>query len=185
MAEKTIVGGAEPYCSASQFVKYVDTNFIGNLVTDSGHALTAQQLVDSYDSSESVIYEVLCQASSIVDMHALRGRRYTTDDLRALAESPLVGSRMLRGLVADVAVGLLRDRRVFNDDRDLPNVRRAEKTLKELANGDVIFPFDENARAGLPKGAFLTEADLNRTGMVSYQQRDYFGRRSRDDRPSW
>jgi hypothetical protein len=185
MAEKTIVGAEEPYCSASYFVKYVDTNFIGQLVTDDGNALTAQQILDSYDSSESVIYEVLCEASAQVEMHALRGRRYTTEDLRALAESHLVGSRMLRGLVADVAVGLLRDRRVFNDDRDLPNVRRANETLKQLANGDVIFPFDENARAGLPKGAFIREADLNRTGMVSFQQRDYFGRRSRDDRPSW
>lgn len=176
---KTPASGGSSYCTPTEFLMHVDSTYAGQLVSDSGLQLTAAQL-----ATDGVLEEVLRRASGVVESHCFRGRRYDACDLKKLLDAGGNAAAYLRGLVADVAVGLLRDRRVFDDTRPLPSVRRAEETLALLARGEAILPFEESADAGLPDWDRLTRSDIERTGMVTGDLR-FWGNRSRDWRGSY
>lgn len=176
---RTPVTGSKPYCTAEEFLLHVDREFAGQLAGDAGRIATADQLL-----SDGVLEEVLKRASGRIEAACLRGHMYDAADLAKIMSAGGNSAAYLRGLCADVAVGLLRDRRVFDDQNPLPAVQRAERDLKDLAGGVQIFAFLETQDAGTPTHRFLTRSDLQRVNLPTLDSR-YWGSRTRDGRPSY
>ena len=179
LSSRTPVTGDEPYCTAEEFLLHVDNEFVGQLAGDNGQIFTAEQLLSS-----GVLTEALKRASGRIEAACLRGHMYDASDLAKIMDAGGNSAAYLRGLCADVAVGLLRDRRVFDDQNPLPAVQRAQMDLKDLANGVQIFAFLETQDAGTPGQRYLTRADLQRANLLTLDAR-YWGARTRDGRPSY
>lgn len=169
---------ATPYVTAAEFLRYVDANYVGQLTRDDGLSWTAAELVDG---DVETLNEILLRASGDVESACIRANLFEPEDLRALLDEGGSGAALLRGLVSDLAVGYLSDRRAFRDQAPLPAVTRAREQLEMLTKGMRIFPFIETQAAGRPVQRFITRYEVERSKLMSSDRR-FFGYRSRDYR---
>ena len=136
----TPLTSATPYCSATDFVKRYDVRSIGDRLGDVGIRVDATSVL-----TDTNLAALLLQASGMVEEACLRGRRYTPTDLQSLTGS---GLERLRGLVADLALWLIYNRRP-DPTRPIPSqCQTASNTLELLASGYRIFSLGEHADAG-------------------------------------
>jgi len=144
----TPLTSATSYCSAAEFVKRYDVRSIGDRLGDTGVRVDATSALT--DPNLAVL---LRQASGMVEEACFRGRRYTPDDLTTLLLSGTppgtsAGADRLRGLVADLTLWLVYNRRP-DPTRPIPSqCQLAHNTLELLATGYRIFSLSEFADAG-------------------------------------
>ncbi|MGH2621024.1 MAG: hypothetical protein ACRDHG_10710 [Anaerolineales bacterium] len=170
----TPVSTATTYCSAADFVKYIDVRMIRDLVRDDG---TRANLADML--TEPVLTEALLAASGEVESACLVGNRYTPTDLLALTGA---SAAKLRRMVAWLAVDIIYERRGYVD-RELPaGIEKAENGLERLRQGERIFGLQEQMDAGNSRTTFLDERDLEIFNGVAIQAAPFFGVRSNRDR---
>jgi hypothetical protein len=113
------------------------------------------------------------RASADVESHALRGNRYTADELADLATDD---DWTLKAIVADLAIGHLFSRR----GGDMPpsieaRVERSRQDLVDLRDGREIFNSNPHIAAGRAKIVAIPETTRSRLGLVADQE--YFPRR--------
>lgn len=154
------------YASPADLIVRKDARTLGDLVSDSGVRVAAEDLED-----DANIQAALDDASGIVDASLLQGKRYTVSDLEGLAGNSLA---YLKRLVCDIAFWLLWERRPsygLDDPGREQAWERQRAALKSLRSGEEIFAVDQVPEAGLPDTASPTLASLHRANLVTDRAR--------------
>lgn len=152
-----------PYCTGSQYLLFYDARLSGQLVRDDGTSVDPGSLV-----SDSVLNQMLKSASGELEAACAVGDRYQPTDLSVMATSGGNGAAYLARMVADLAFGLLHDRRgIAIDTAHLGQVEAARKALADLRDGMAIFPFAESERAGLANDRMRTELEIEAAGLLT------------------
>lgn len=175
----TPASGTSPYCSTAQFVEFVDTRNVQDLLSDSGAPVTAGAL-----ATNATLLLQLGAASGKVEASATAGGFYVIDpnstpprnDLSALTGN---SSNYLAWLVAQIAWYLVWARRPSSGEPP-PTYEMAQEDLELLRNGRTIFGILENQAAGQVNVVQESPAVWdNRMGPVTLA-REYFGTRTKD-----
>lgn len=173
---KTVTSGSTAYCTAAQMVARYDTRSLGQLLSDSNTvALTADEVLAS-----TKLAAFLKEASGQVEAAALFGEKYTAADLAALSGTN--GGETLAGLVADLTMWRIWDRR---PDKNGPLPKRCEfafAMLEQLRAGDRIFGFQQTVEAGRIDHEQTTADEARIRGGPSVILERYFGIRGDRDR---
>lgn len=124
--------------SNANFALYVDTRLLAELASDSNS--------DGTVASSTIITESLLRSGEEVASAATRSNAYTVAEIETLATE---GNGMLRGLVADLALCFLFERR----GGDVPEsvkakANRAQSTLTDLRDGKRVFAVDLKRESG-------------------------------------
>lgn len=143
--------------SNSNFILYADQRLLAELATDTNS--------DGTISSSTIITESLLRAGEEVASSATRSNTYTVSELEALATD---GNALLRGLVADLALCFLFERR----GGDVPEsvkakANRAQEALGSLRDGKRVFAVDGNRGAGTASVAVITASTRGSLHMAS------------------
>ncbi len=124
---------------ADLLVRY-DQRLLGGLLSDTGTAFDQTEILAS-----PVTATMLADASGEIVSYALKGGRYTEDDLQALTDN---GLALLKRLTCNLALYNTVIRRGLPVDR-YPQVADAMDWLVKLSEGDLIFPVPANIAAGV------------------------------------
>lgn len=171
----TISSGTTQYLTAAQFLRYYDTRVVAELLSDNG--------VKVPDPAGSpILAELLQAACGEVEASALRGGRYTSDDLAALAASASNHAVFLRKLVASVCIDSLRSRRARVNEEELKDRKWVLESLKRLRQGEEIFGFVEVQKAGTTQATHDNAANRQARQGISTFASPFFGSRGGDRR---
>jgi hypothetical protein len=168
----TPTSGAQAYATPADVTTRADWRTLARLVVDGDVPLASKAAVEA----DAVLATVLKECSGMVEAACLKASRYDSASLAALAGTN--AGEMLAGLVADLVIWRLYLRR--------PNVlaampercKAALETLKQLREGEEIFPFREVQDAGHLSHTTLTAQDVAARADVVELQRRYRGRRA-------
>jgi phage gp36-like protein len=152
------------YADPADMKKRYDHRRLGQLVKDDGTQATEAAL----DADDNLL-ECIDDACGMVNSYALRGGRYTVEDLEALTGVDL---KFLKRLVCDLTYGLLVQRRGYTGselDSLAPGYKTALAWLDKLAEGSLIFNDADAILAGKPHRVVLS---YDRT-LVSSTRRLY------------
>jgi hypothetical protein len=139
------------YITAAQFTRLYDSRRVCQLLADTGTPVAAADL-----AADETLADLLAVASEQIAAAALVGKRYSVDQLAALAASTTTGF-LLRKLTADLAYASLVARRgqgAADLDRLCPAYADALRQLEALRLGATLFPGipnDTHGDAGLPQ----------------------------------
>lgn len=154
-----------------------DARSIGRLLSDDATALTSTQILAS-----TVLTSILMEASGMVEAACLAGGKYSSADL-TLLQSPTMtnGGQTLAGLVADLGMWRVWDRRPTKDSPLPKRCELAFALLDQLRAGDRIFGFVETQAAGRIDHSRMTPDEVrDRNDSVTILKR-YFGDRASDN----
>ena len=166
-----------PYAQISDLLNCYDNNRLADLVVD-GTARPASL------AGNTILLAMLQQASGMIDAACQRGQKYSQTDLLNIASGfdPLnvqinmqTSQALMVRLTCDLAYGLLVGRRGYSAEdsqAEAPRYAEALKTLKLLADGDMIFVTAGALAAGLPQSQVTIS---QRVGLLSGAARRYFG----------
>jgi phage gp36-like protein len=154
------------------FLARYDSRAIGQYVADNGVLVSPADL-----QTNTNLLAILTDASAMLEAAALVGGRYRPADLNNLISSSLVGAGLIKRIVSDLAMGLLRKRRGMSEDQPFPAFEDALRQLELLRKGEVIFPFLEVEEAGNAQDTFMTEVQMYQQGRLSAIFTRYFGNR--------
>ena len=143
--------------SNANFVLYADARLLAELASDTN--------ADGTVSSSTIITEALLRGGEEVASAATRSNSYTVTELEALATD---GNALLRGLVADLALCYLFERR----GGDVPEsvkakANRAQDALGALRDGKRVFAVDANRQAGTASVSVISSATRGSLHMAS------------------
>lgn len=160
---------ASSYLAASDFLNRYDARAVGDLVSDNGNRVSPSNLVNN-----AVLQEALNDASGMIEAACLRSGRYQPTDLSGLTG---VSQRFLWRLIADLAMGLLIERRP-DIDRPTPKAYDAALAwLGQLATGERIFGLAEVQDAGLPAAQIESPQTVANRNLTTNVLSRFFGRR--------
>ena len=178
----TPVSTSVAYCTPAQYLTFCDARRTGNLCSDNQVTVPPSQL-----PTNANLLAALQRASGMVEASCLKGARYSPADLANLTQAADVtagklsnSQQFLIGLVADLAYGILHERRGWaKEGVVLPQVERAWVVLKELEEGKEVFALQEAMNAGNPPNPyFMQPADFTKRNFSSNQAANYFGERA-------
>jgi phage gp36-like protein len=145
------------FAAPADLETYYDSRRISQLASDSGTPATDL-------ANNAIVLAMLARATEEILSHALKGKKYTEDELQTLADSE-TGGFFLVGLCCDLAYGYLVQRRgtgAADMDRQAPAFKTAQLKLLQLADGSEIFPRIEDGQHGDAGTPDITGLD-NRT----------------------
>lgn len=143
--------------SNTDFTLYADARLLAELASDAN--------TDGTVSSSSIITESLLRAGEEVASAATRSNSYTIQELEDMGTA---GNAMLRGLVADLALCFLFERRGGDVAESVKaKAMRAQETLRDLRDGKKVFAVDANRAAGTATVAVIQTAIRGSLSLVS------------------
>lgn len=171
----TINSGTTQYITAAQFLRYYDTRVVAELLSDTGVKVVSP-------AGDPILAELLQAACGEVEASALRGGRYTSDDLAALAASSTNHAVFLRKLCAAVCMDSLRSRRARVGEEELKDRKWVLEALKRLRQGEEIFGFVEVQEAGTTQSTKDNAVNRQARQGISTFASPFFGVRGGDRR---
>jgi hypothetical protein len=182
-SDQVIASGVAPYCTVAQFLVRVDWNTVAQLLSDKPQSGVVSILTQSEVETSDTLLAILKEACGYVEMACIKGERYSVADLVALAAGSLAdgsynAGETLAGLVADIALARIYDRRPDRRAEMPERCQEAWAKLDLLAEGELIFPFVESADAGHLDEDEIVDSDLQRRNGLTYQASRYFGNRA-------
>ena len=178
----TLTSNTTAYLTATQFVQRVDTNVVGEWLSDTTAALTSAQVLAS-----TILTAFLKGSSGELESACLAGERYSAEDLTDLASaSPTTNStELLYDIVAGLTLGRCWGRRPRTSDQGFPTLTQwAQQQIELLRQGVRIFGFAEHAEAGRIKYGEITPAEVAARGLASYRARRMLGPRADQTPPN-
>ena len=145
------------FLSNSNFLKYYNWQFIGELCSDDGTRVTEENL-----ATDDNLTAALTSASGIILSAANQGNRYAESDLTSLTGNSL---GLLERLTADLAVYFLVVRRGNNVD-DYPQTIEARKTLDQIKSGERVFGVAANVSAGVAQNETYSKTTIENQNFV-------------------
>lgn len=182
-----------PYATVQELVDRIDWRFIADLLLDDNTRAAAKtDLTDDSTESYARILEALRSASGFIEMSATRGGRYKPEDLQELAllqvipeaqggngtnTAYMVGGDILKYMTCWLAAKFLFIRRFPTAKKDEMEIfEMLEELLKDLREGEQIFPFLLTQQAGLPSVVDMTTGQAAQTfNSVTQQAYRFFG----------
>ncbi len=163
----TPLSSLTPYASPQDLLERYDVRTVGELASDTGIPLTAQQMKTS-----ARILAAILDASGALESACIVGNRYTPHDLQSLTGA---SANFCKMLVCDLAMGRLVMARPTKDETP-QFYTMALQWLERLRLGERIFGLQETADAGarITEDPFL-ESDLARLNLATYQCQRLFG----------
>lgn len=141
---QTPLTSATSYATNDQMIDRYDVRTLGDLLSDTDTSLSSSEV-----SNSTRLTTLLKQASGEVEAACVAGRRYVPEDLQAMLDDDGVGADLLIGLVCDIAMWRIMNRRPSPVATDPPGpAKSALQALEQLRGGERIFPFDQSADAG-------------------------------------
>jgi hypothetical protein len=171
----TIVSGSTLYLTPAEFLRYYDSRVVAELLSDTGTKVIAP-------AGDPNLAELLKAACGEVEAAALRGGRYTSDDLTAIAASGTHGGSFLKKLVAGSVMQALRFRRARVGEDLLEQFKWLTAALKELRQGEQILGFLETQTAATTQADHDTLEKRQERRGISVNASPYFGIRGGDRR---
>ena len=171
----TIASGTTLYLSASEFLRYYDSRVVAELLSDTG-----TKVVDP--ASDTGLAEHLRAACGEVEACALRGKRYSADDLTAIAASSTHGGSFLKKLVAACVMNNLRSRRARVGEDEIKAHQWVTNALAQLGRGETIFGVVEVQDAATTHSDRDHATVRQRRNGISLHAAPYWGTRSGDRR---
>lgn len=176
----TPASGSAPYCDNSAIQLRADYRTLAQLLSDSGTPLTQSQV-----TSSTLLTTILQQASGIVEASAIVGARYKIDPTTTPPRNDLAtltgnSKEMLVGLVADIALWILWNRRPRINPGEKPpgQWEQAQEMLKALRNGEMVFGFVDVQDAGNMYITTESAAVVERRQGISLEASRFFSRRN-------
>lgn len=167
---QTSISSATAYATPAQLLQYYEIAKVAEWASDN-EALTYDQIT----APDPNVAQALLTASGIVESYCIRGGRYLPTDLAVLTGA---SQAFLVKLVCDLAMYELVKRRAPEPEKIVAGYKEAQETLKSLANGDMIFSFQETASAG---NMVAFDTKYNSAGCeqrLTDIARPFFGRRA-------
>lgn len=171
----TINSGTTLYLTALEFLNYYDTRMVAELLGDTGKPV--QDVLD-----DEKLAQLLKAGCGEVEAAALRGGRYSSDDLTDISSGDTHGSHYLKKLVAGVVMQNLRARRGRVGEDLLEQFKWVVNALKELRNGEQILGFVEVQEAGNITAQTDNAVNVIARRGIHLQASPYFGVRGSDRR---
>lgn len=148
------------YITEVELLEGFDDRTVGQLASDTGTAVTL-------DGTSVEIKNAIERASAMVESGALRGGRYSLADLAALKTAD---DWSLKGLVAELTIGKLYERRPGTIPQDMKDMlRTAHEKIEALEKGDRIFNDAGAIVSGKPKVVLLSRFERQQLNMVADQ----------------
>lgn len=163
------------YLSAAEFLKRKDWRTVADFCSDNDTRLTQGALLTNAN-----LQSLLDDAAGLVECACLPANRYTPADLAALTG---VGQKLLYRLIADLAEGLMIERRPDKKRPVPPSFERAMGILDALRTGEKIFPLQEAMNAGNVATEQESERDVTDRNLTVTQAARFFGRRANRNPP--
>lgn len=157
------------YLTVDEFLKRKDWRTVADFVSDADVRVTQSSL-----TSDANLQAVLDDAAGMVEAACLAGNRYQPADLAALTG---VAKAFRDRLIADLAMGLLIERR---PDKKTPLPQSFERALAELEDlrfGKWIFGLKETQDAGLMDFEKDNENIREDRNLTTYKASRFFGSR--------
>ena len=143
--------------SNANFILYADARLLAELASDTN--------ADGTVSSSTIITEALLRGGEEVASAATRSNSYTVVELEALATD---GNALLRGLVADLALCYLFERRGGDVPESIKaKANRAQEALGALRDGKRVFAVDANRQAGTASVSVISASTRGSLRMAS------------------
>jgi len=143
--------------SNSNFALYADARLLADLASDTNS--------DGTVASSTIITEALLRAGEEVASAATRSNAYTVAEIETLGTD---GNGMLRGLVADLALCFLFERRGGDVTESVKaKAMRANETLNDLRDGKRVFAVDVNRGAGTATVAIISSSTRGSLSMTA------------------
>ena len=143
--------------SNTNFGLHVDTRLLNELASDTAS--------DGTYTSSTVITEALLRGGEEVASAATRSQAYTVTELETLATD---GNALLRGLVADLALCYLFERRGGEVPESVKaKANRAQTMLNDLRDGRRVFAVDANREAGTASISVISASARGSLTLVS------------------
>lgn len=174
----TPLTSAGSYLPTAAMLSRYDWRSIGDLCSDNDVRIPQATLLGNGVISGNANFQAaLIDASGMVEEACILGERYQPADLLALPAGS-AGQGALYRLVADIAIGLINQRRPDKSKGVPPQYEAALKMLDALADGKRIFPFLETAKAGIIDHKVESARDVAARNQVTWQANRFFGTRS-------
>lgn len=179
---QTPLSSTSSYCTAAQFTARVDWRTVADYLSDDGTRLPDQDAVEA----SPILAKLLKSASGDLEAAVLVGERYVPDDLRAIADAatPTNGTEMLAEIVAGLALPKIFRRRPDRNPGTFELAAEAQARIEQLRKGERILPTVESADAGLPEAQVETARQVENRQGLTYQMREFFGRRADRNDPT-
>lgn len=166
----TASSSSTAYASSSDLSARFDVRTLRQLASDTGTPVEEAAL-----SANTRLSTALLAASGMVEAACTAGKRYAPADLAALTGA---SAAYLKDIVCDLAMGRLWMARPA-ETGELPKCyTEAQKTLKDLRSGFLVFGLVEQQEAGNMEAVREYAADVDERDMVTTQAGRFFGRRA-------
>ena len=143
--------------SNTNAILHIDERLLKELISDTN--------ADGTVSSSTILTEVLLRGGEEVASAATRSQAYTVTELETLATD---GNALLRGLVADLALCYLFERRGGKVPESVKaKANRAQSMLNDLRDGRRVFAVDANREAGTASVSVISQATRGSLRLVS------------------
>jgi len=157
------------YATPAEMLQRYDSRLLGDLVSDTGAAISAAGLLTDTNLAAS-----LADASSAIDVAVSVGNRYTPAQMADLSTT---AASFVRRLTCDLALIYIKRRRGrFDVEKDAALLKEVNDTLKSLRDGDNLLLLDGETDAPastveLVKPQLVT---VQRPNTIQSQVRNYF-----------
>lgn len=163
-----MASSATAYATGANMLTFRDVRRLGQLLSDTGTPIATGSV-----ASNSTLAALLLAASGEVEMAALKGGKYTPADLQGLDGA---ARAMLQKLVCDLAYYAVECRRAPDlKPEDVSGVYEAKAMLRELRDGETIFPTDAAIDAGLTEAVNLNKNEFTGNGRAVKTASRFFG----------
>jgi tetrahydromethanopterin S-methyltransferase subunit F len=143
--------------SNTNAILHIDERLLKELISDTN--------ADGTVASSTILTEVLLRGGEEVASAATRSQAYTVTELETLATD---GNALLRGLVADLALCYLFERRGGEVPESVKaKANRAQQMLNDLRDGRRVFAVDANREAGTASVSVISQATRGSLRLVS------------------
>lgn len=143
----TYISSLTSYADVDDLLIYRDWTSIADAVAiPNAQGITTRPTLASLQTND-IILECLAAASGEVEEYALKGKRYTVEDLQGLIG---VNSKALKRMVCILAIADILGRKRFKvEDDAFPGLKETRERLVRLGQGDAIFGVEETQDAGV------------------------------------
>lgn len=171
----TPVSGTTPYCSAEEFLVFVDFRTIVDLCSDDNGRPLESDFTDDTTRTGQIALAVLQASSGELESAVLLGGRYTVENLGELTGNQ---AQFIKKLVADLSLWEFYCRRPDLMSQMPAKCEQAKAIINAIAQGEMIFGIQENIDAGHLNLTVETPQDVINRNLVTFQAQRYFGRRA-------
>lgn len=174
----TYTSSLTAYADVDDLLIYRDWTQIADAVAIANSSGVASRPTLASLQSNDIVLTALKSASGEVEEYALKGKRYTVEDLQSLIG---VNLERLKELVCHLAIARILGRKRMEVKEDsFPGLQEARSMLTKLGRGDAIFGIVETQEAGVGGLAEGIYDDIDPLTNTAYR---FFGVRNSQQNP--